>query len=107
MKDWADDPDAREWLEHAQRELPAKIRDSAIVCNLVPRGEPDAKYAVELGMSIMLDKPIMLVAVPGTRIPAKLAAIADLIVEADITTVAGKDQLQAALDEFLKKRGLE
>lgn len=80
-KDWASDPAAREWLLRVQRELPRKIEQSAIVCSLVPKDGPDAKFAVELGMAIMLDKPIMLVVPPGTHVPEHLARVADDIVE--------------------------
>lgn len=101
-EDWANNPDAREWLEHAQRELPDKLRGSAIVCSLVPE-EPDAKYAVELGMSLMLDKPIVLVVPPGRRVPERLVRVADLIIDADIGTEAGRQSMQTSLVEFIQK----
>jgi hypothetical protein len=84
--------------------LPDKIRDSAIVCSLVPE-KPDAKYAVELGMSLMLDKPIVLVVPPGRRVPERLVRVADLIIDADISTEAGRHSMQNSLSEFIE--GLE
>jgi hypothetical protein len=48
----------------------------------VPKGQTDVKFAVELGFSIMLDKPIIAVVMAGTQVPAKLLKIADEIIEA-------------------------
>ena len=76
-----DDPDARAWAARVERELVPMIEDSAASVSIVPTGETDIKFAVELGISIMLDKPIILLVVPGARVPAKLARIADAIIE--------------------------
>lgn len=82
-----DDPfTGKEWLEYADRaisELVPKIRDSAVTVSLVPKGQTDVKFAVELGFSIMLDKPIIAVVLPGTKVPSKMVAVADEIVEGD------------------------
>ncbi len=48
--------------------------------SLVPKGPADMKFAVELGLSIMLDKPFIAVVAPGQEVPAKLRAVADRIV---------------------------
>jgi hypothetical protein len=81
----SDDPfDTREWHEYVRRvrdDLLPKLNASAYVVSLVPRGDFDVKFAVELGASIMLDKPIIAVVEPGTRVSRKLLSVADIVVE--------------------------
>lgn len=93
-----------EWEERVRRELVPKLEQTACVVSLVPGGEPDVKYAVELGLSIMLDKPILLVVQPGLRVPPKLALIADGIIEGDMRTDAGRTQLAAEVQAFMARQ---
>jgi hypothetical protein len=76
-----DSPEWRRYSKRAIRELLPMIADSAVTISLAPKGETDIQFALELGLSIMLDKPIIAVIEPGTQVPAKLAKIADEIVE--------------------------
>lgn len=64
-------------------DIVAQVEQSACTVSLVPSGGVDAKFAVELGVSVMLDKPIILIVVPGQRVPSRLARLADDIVEWD------------------------
>jgi hypothetical protein len=96
--DWLDDPDAEAWARHVVDELVPMVQGSAVTISLVPTGDTDVKFAVELGVSIMLDKPIILIVSPGMRIPAKLAQVADEIVEVgDLLSQAGARQVRAAV----------
>lgn len=103
----------KEWERYADRvlgDLIPKLRDSAVVVSLVPRGRADVKLAVELGFSIMLDKPIIAVVQPGTPIPAKLMAVADAVIEGSANDPTLQDRLRVALTELLGKdwsRGAE
>lgn len=67
------------------RHLVPKLEQSAVTFSMVPRGDADVKYAVELGLSIMMDKPIVLLVQPGAKLPSRLVRVADDIVEIDIT----------------------
>jgi nucleoside 2-deoxyribosyltransferase len=49
-----------------------------IACN---PNEIDEKIAFEMGVAIMLDKPIIAVIKPGTKIAEKLARIVDVFIE--------------------------
>lgn len=81
------DPFESDWwhayAEHALTDLVPKLQDSSVTVSLVPRSETDIKFALETGMSIMLDKPIILVISPGTKVPDKLRKVADAIIETD------------------------
>jgi hypothetical protein len=88
-----DDPAARAWAQRVVDELIPVIRNSAAAISIIPEnaGIGDVKLAVELGLSMLLDKPIILAVVPGRRIPYRLARIADEIVEIDV-----QDQVSTA-----------
>lgn len=84
--------------------LVPKLKESAACVSICPDrgGELDAKFCVELGAMIMLDKPIIALVAPGQDIPAKLALVADHVVVADITTDEGREIFQ----QFLETQGL-
>lgn len=76
-------PEWRRYAARANRDLVPMIRDSSVTISIVPRGETDIKFALELGLSVMMGKPIIAVVWPGVQVPAKLVQIADRIVEWD------------------------
>ncbi len=76
-----DDPDFKLYVTHVRENLIPKIDESAFTMALVPTGPTDVKFAIELGLSIMMGKPIILVVQPGTKIPWKLTKIADSVIE--------------------------
>lgn len=99
-EDWTRDPGWREWADQVRTDLLPKLEDTAAVLSLVPDGDGDVKFAVELGFSIMMDKPLILVVMPGRKVPERLARIAEAIVEADLDTELG----QATVAEFVRDR---
>ncbi len=72
-----------------------QIASSAYVVHIVPDSEPDVKLAVELGLSILLDKPLVLLAWPGRPVPRRLRRCADHVIEMehDPDTEAGEIEL--------------
>jgi len=85
MNDWINDPEAQAWAQLALDDLVPKLRDSYATVSIHPEeaGLSDIKFALELGLSIMLDKPLILVVVPGRRVPARLQRVVDDIIELD------------------------
>jgi hypothetical protein len=81
--DIRDDPEFIEWELHVRKSVVPKMADSALTVQLFPNGEPDIKFAVELGLSILLDKPIIVVCEPGQILPDKMLQVADKVVEVD------------------------
>ena len=96
--------EGKEWEEFAEAaltELVPKLRDSFCTVSLVPTGKTDVKFSLELGFSIMLDKPIIAVVEPGTQVPAKLVAVADDIIEGDLGDPDLEERLHTALQRVL------
>jgi hypothetical protein len=75
------DPQWKAYAAHAAEYLVPMIADSAVTISMAPTGESDIKFALELGLSIMMDKPIITVIEPGTAVPARLVRVSDAIVE--------------------------
>lgn len=84
------DPVFKSWAGRVRRELVPKLEDSSAVVSIVPSRGHDVKFAVELGLSIMMEKPIVAVVTPGMHIPRGLAKVADEIVEVDWDADMGK-----------------
>lgn len=112
---WNGDIPEEEWqrFENEVREqVVDKMAHSALVTTLNPgdRG-PDVKLAVEVGMTILLDKPMLVIARDGDDVPEMLARVAHAVIRhsGDLDTEEGKqelfDQLKPYLDEFEVDRG--
>jgi hypothetical protein len=84
MSERAEEPEVAEWFDHVLRDMVPMLEQSAVALSLVPEsGEythGDAKFWVELGASLMMDKPLLVVAFDDRELPAKLLAVADEVV---------------------------
>lgn len=89
------------WLGRAQRELVPMMRDSACCVSFSPdTAELDVQYAMELGLMILMDKPVIVIAAPGEAVPEKLRLIADKILYVnDPRSPGAKKQLELAMLE--------
>jgi hypothetical protein len=74
------DDEEAEFARWVNEQVTEPMRDSLAVTTLWS-GDPDWKICLETGAAILLDKPIILVVLPGTKVPAKLALVADDIIE--------------------------
>lgn len=100
--DWSTEPQARAWLAHVRHQVLPMLHQSALTMVVAPEGEPDLKIAVELGMSILLNKPIIVVVRPGQVPPPGLARVAHEVVVSDPTQPGGS----AALVDVLRRFGV-
>lgn len=107
IDDIRDDPEWQEFEKEVREELIPKLDESAIVASIAPTGKPDVKYAVELGMSIMLDKPIVLIVKKGQKIPVRLGRVADKIIEVDFKDAANMQRLSEQLAAFSREWSTE
>ncbi len=104
--DWLDSltsSERREWdtfVDHVRKNTVKMMTESAFVMSLAPGDAPDIKFAVELGLAIMLDKPLFVVQMPGRDVPARLRMVADAVVRADLDTEDGQRVLAARLKKF-------
>lgn len=74
------DAEMRNFADRVLTEMFPKLKASAMTISPVPPGEADVKFWVELGASIMLDKPIIAVLLGGRTCPHKLTLVADEVV---------------------------
>ncbi len=89
-------------LARAPRELYPKLRQSAMAVLPIGEGDPPPQTCMEVGAAILLDKPILVMAPAGVRVPLALRTIAHKIVEVDEADDAGsKARLAAAMKEVL------
>jgi hypothetical protein len=102
-----DDPGWQDYVAHVRTELVPKLDSSAYVMTLVPdAADVDVKFAVELGLSIMMDKPIIAVVHTNAKPPERLVRAVDAIVEGDITTEAGREKLMYSVKAAMDRLGL-
>lgn len=94
----------REFQRVVNEGLVPKMEASAMCISLLPPEgmRLDAKFCVELGAMIMLDKPIVTLVTPGETVPPKLALISDHIIYADLRT----DEGQEIFKEFMERESL-
>lgn len=96
----------QEYVNFHREHTAKQMASSAFVTSIVPSGETDIKFAMELGLSIMLDKPILALVRPGAPVPPKLRKVADQIVEIgmdDLETPSTQEKMVAILKEFTEK----
>ena len=100
--DYADYADERAFQQAVSEGLVPKIIDSAVCISLAPSDDSlDAKFCVELGAMIMLDKPIIAIVSPGQTISEKFRLVADEVVEVDFASEAGRDVLNQVLAKYV------
>lgn len=82
-RDLTESPEWQAWEAEVRAGLIPMLDKSAMTISLAPKGPVDVKYAVELGLSIMLGKPILVIATAGVEVPASLRRVADEVLEID------------------------
>jgi hypothetical protein len=101
------DPEERaEWAKFVayQREHTiGQMAKSAYVMSLVTTAEIDIEFAVQTGMAVLMDKPIMVVVFPGATLSEKFLKVADEVVYADMDTEAGREKVRAGIDRMHKR----
>lgn len=71
------------YVEHVRTETLTAMSDSALVMTILG-SQFDVKQATELGMAILLGKPLLVIQQPGAVCPPALRKLAYDVVEADI-----------------------
>lgn len=97
-----------ELTENAERDIRPKMRASKFcITVLVPDGN-DTYLALQLGMALLLDKPLLLVGIDNAWIPPRLRLLADVVVEVEsMKTEAAKERVAEGIKELARKRGFK
>lgn len=94
-------PHDRAWADYSQQFrttiVPQLLSSSIMLAIFDGSAEPPIQAATEIGLMLLLGKPLLVVHPPGVPLPAGLARAADEIVEADPTTDLGQVALTAAI----------
>lgn len=98
---WESDPEFLAWKKDVEENLIPMIRDSAVAMTLFSP-DPDVKLAVELGMCLLLGKPIVLVVAKGQVVPPALAKIAIEVIYVDWDDSTATQVAIAAVAERVK-----
>lgn len=107
--DWYQDQKWQAFAANVKNNLVPMIKNSDIYVAICPTPDKvDAKFAVELGVAVMLDKPMVAVVKPGTPISEKLSRVIDRFIECDISQPSERERLagilkQMANDGFAKE----
>lgn len=99
-RDWELDPEWKAYVTHVRTTLVPMIEESALSISIVPTdpANVDVKFAIELGLCIMLDKPIILAVRDADAVlPAALIRVADEIVRGDPSDPAVREEMMAAI----------
>lgn len=99
-------PEDRAWADYSETVrtgLIPKLLSSA-VCLQIYSGDGsdfDVKQATELGAMLLMDKPLVLIAIPGAVVPTRLARAADVVLrDFDVHDPSDQVRLNAALRRF-------
>lgn len=111
-RDWELDPSWKAYVTHVRNDVAPKVWDSGMTISIVPKRpqDVDVKFAVELGLSIMFDKP-MILCVPSedTVLPDQLLRVADHVVIGAPNEPDVRDRLMEAItavgEELDRKAG--
>ena len=79
MKDQTEEA-FQQFFEAARRDLFPKLKASAMVISIL-NGEVDCKLAIELGASILFDKPLIIAIQKGTTVSPRLRQAVDEWIE--------------------------
>jgi hypothetical protein len=97
--DWDTDPEWRAYITHARVELVPKMAASEMNIALLPDdpAKVDLKLAIEVGLGILLGKPLIICCPLNTVLNDKVLAVADFVVAGDPGDPAVKDELVRAI----------
>ena len=95
------------FVKQVLRDLYPKIANTSYFITISPPtgSEADVKQAVEIGLAILMDKPIIVVVPQGRTIPGKLGRVADYVVEGNMDTQAGLEKLGRQLETLMAETG--
>jgi hypothetical protein len=106
MKSPYESADFKRWARDMRKRLIPEMRSSGHVLMIAPNlsTDFDIEFALQIGATILLEKPLILLRHKGRIVPPKLLAIADRIIEADlddpVSVMEAQEQVRRAMSDF-------
>lgn len=99
-----DELEFKRWFQRVVADSGEKIAGSAYVMSIFTKDyKRNPQCALELGIAIMLDKPLFIVADESTEIPQHLVKIASVIEKVRIGNTEDADRVRKSIADYLKK----
>lgn len=103
-KEWSDSKEFQDYAAYVLNERMPHMKAAAVVMVIAPNCvDLDVKIAVEIGLGIILDKPLILIAPHGRHIADRLLRIADHVIPGDPSTEEGRNEINRTLDQLLSQ----
>lgn len=99
-KDPFEDPEFKAWLKRAKEEMFPKMKESALSVTIF-NSEPDPKLCIEVGAAVLFDKPLIILAPNGAKLPANLKRLASAIIFGSPSEESTIRELNAAVTRVL------
>lgn len=100
-KDVLDEPQVKAFLERFRSHVLPRIKASDLTVTIVSH-DPDPKMCLEVGAAVLLDKPILVVALDAAKIPPTLRKVAtSIVVVSDLNDETDKARLQEAISRVV------
>ena len=106
MRDFKRDPEWKRLERRVRHDLLPKMKESATTMIIAPDTDTDfdLMFAIQIGASILLEKPLLVMKPRGRTVLPKLERIADRVIEMDPDNDAGMQEQIAA---FFRDFGLQ
>lgn len=91
-------PFVREFMEHAEAHMVPKMRASMLAF-VIWNDNVDIKLALEVGTAVLLDKPIIVLAVQDEPIPPLLMGLARKVIRGDPLDESVQDRIRDEITE--------
>ena len=107
MKRFSDDEitELEAWLAENAGEILPRMRASKVCLTVLLPGHVDAFLALQVGMALLLDKPLIIIGVDNAWLPERVRQVADVIIEGSMKDPATAERAKEALRSILKKQG--
>jgi hypothetical protein len=91
----------RDLFDDAENRIFPQMMGSMYVLGVMAK--PDIYLALQVGLALVLDKPLILLIPPETWVSPRLRSLADIVVDGDIGDPAVKEKMRAAVQKIMRK----
>lgn len=93
------------WLTENTSEILPKMRASRVCLAVLLPDHIDPFLALQVGMALLLDKPLIIIGVDNAWLPERVRQLADVVIEGSMKDPATAERAREALRLILKKQG--